>query len=72
MSKETSFFIYLIERYAENKGKTASQVLREWDKLELTDFIYDMYELYHVERLQNAFEDIDELILEKQECLGTA
>ena len=72
MSKETSFFIYLIERYAENKGKTASQVLREWDKLELTDFIYDMYELYHVERLQNAFEDIDELVLEKQECLGTA
>lgn len=71
MSKETSFFIYLIERYAENKGKTACQVLREWDKLELTDFIYDMYELYHVERLQNAFEDIDKLILEKQECLET-
>lgn len=68
MSKETQFFIYLIERYAEKKGSTANQVLQEWDKLELTDFIYDMYEIYHVERLQNAFDDIDELMLEKQAC----
>lgn len=66
MSKETQFFIYLIERYAEKKEKPASQVLQEWDKLELTDLIYDMYEIYHVERLQNAFDDIDELMLEKQ------
>lgn len=72
MSKETTFFIYLIERYAEKKGKTANQILSEWDKLELTDFIYDMYEIYHVERLQNAFDDIDELMQEKRELLGTA
>lgn len=72
MTKETAFFIYLIERYAESKEKTADQVLREWDRLGLTDLIYDMYEIYHVERLQNAFDDIDELVLEKQECLGTA
>jgi hypothetical protein len=66
MSKETTFFIYLIERYAANKEKTAAQVLKEWDKLDLTDFIYDMYEIYHVERLQNAFDDIDELMIEKK------
>lgn len=65
MSKETKFFIYLIERYAKHKDKTADQVLREWDELELTDFIYDMYEIYHIERLQNAFDDIDSLIEEK-------
>ena len=28
------------------------------------DFIYDIYELYYVERLENAFEDIDRLINE--------
>lgn len=72
MSKETTFFIYLIERYAEKKGKTTNQILSEWDKLELTDFIYDMYEIYHVERLQNAFDDIDELMQEKRKLLGTA
>lgn len=66
MKKETIFFIYLIERYASEKGKTANQVLKEWDSLDLTDFIYDMYEIYHVERLQNAFDDIDELIEERQ------
>ena len=40
MSKETDFYIYLIERYAESKGKTAAQVLQLWDSLNLTDFIY--------------------------------
>jgi hypothetical protein len=72
MSKETSFFVYLIERYAAAKGKTAAQVLKEWDKLDLTDFIYDMYEIYHTERLQNAFNDIDQLMTEKSNGLGTA
>ena len=67
MRKETAFFIYLLERYAEEKGKTADQVLKEWDSMELTEFIYDMYEIYHVERLQNAFDDIDELIRERRD-----
>lgn len=65
MSKELEFFIYLIERYAEAKGVTGDVVLRRWDALELTDLIYDMYEVYHVERLQNAFDDIDQLIKER-------
>lgn len=69
MSKEMEFFIYLIERYAEHKGKSAKQILKEWDNLNLTDFIYDMYELYHVERLQNAFDDIDVLTAERKQEL---
>lgn len=69
MCKETVFFIYLLERYAEIKNKTATQVLHEWDELELTDFIYDMYEIYHIERLQNAFDDIDQMIAEKS-CIN--
>lgn len=66
LSKEADFFIYLIERYAEAKQTTARDVLEQWDSLNLTDFIFEMYEIYHVERLENAFDDIDELILEKQ------
>lgn len=66
MSKEMEFFIFLLENYAEYKNTTADQVLKLWDKLELTNFIYEMYELYHIERLENAFEDIDRLIEEKQ------
>lgn len=62
MSKETRFFIYLIERYAEYKNSTAEKILQQWEEEDLVDFIYDMYELYHVERLENAFEDIDKLI----------
>ena len=62
MSRESSFFIYLIERYAAYKQTSADKILALWDRLELTDFIYDMYEMYHSERLQNAFDDIDALM----------
>ena len=64
MSKEMNFFIYLLERYAEYKNKNAGDVLRLWDKLGITDFIYDMYEMYHIESIQNAFDDIDRVMRE--------
>jgi hypothetical protein len=64
MSKETRFFIYLIERYAEYKNTTAEKILQQWEDMDLVYFIYDMYELYHVERLENAFDDIDKLMSE--------
>lgn len=66
MGKEMEFFIFLIENYAEYKNTSADKVLELWDKLQLTDFIYDMYERYHIERLENAFEDIDRLAAERQ------
>jgi len=66
LSRESEFFIYLIERYAAVKQTSADQVLKHWDELNLTLFIYDMYEIYHVERLENAFDDIDKLIQEEQ------
>ena len=66
MSKEMDYFIFLIEQYANYKNKTADKVLKQWDELGLTDFICSMYERYHVEAIENAFEDIDRLILEKQ------
>lgn len=65
MQKEMRFFAYLIEHYANYQNTTADKILKLWDELELTDFIYDMYERYHIERIENAFEDIDQLILEK-------
>ena len=72
MSRETSFFIYLIERYAAYKKTSADRILALWDSLDLTDFVYDMYELYHSERLQNAFDDIDALIAERQSARQTS
>lgn len=66
MSKQMTFFIYLIERYAAWKGLNAQQVLQQWDNAGVTDFIYDMYEMYHIERLENVFADIEALLAEKQ------
>lgn len=62
MSEQGEFFLYLIERYAEYKGMSADKVLDEWKRLNIVDLIYDMYEIYHSERLENAFEDIDKIV----------
>ena len=67
MSDESKFFIYLLEHYAAYKGALAPDVLREWDELGITERIYDMYEIYHVERLENAYDDIDALALEARD-----
>ncbi len=42
MSKQSDFFLYLIERYAEQKGLSADRVLEEWTRLGVVDMIYDM------------------------------
>jgi hypothetical protein len=65
MNKESVFFIYLIEKYAESRNMTTNDVLEQWDELGITDHIYEMYEMYHSERLENAFDDIDRLSKEK-------
>ena len=64
MNKEMKFFIYLLEKYAEYKNTTADEVLNMFDNLKITDLIYDMYEQYHTEAIENAFEDIDKMVLE--------
>jgi hypothetical protein len=53
------FFTYLLEKYAEYKGTSATDMLNIFDRANLTQYIKDMYPIYHVERIENAFEDID-------------
>lgn len=62
MSKEMNFFIYLLEKYAEEKGRSAADVLAEWKTKKLDSFFYNMYEIYHSEDLSNAFSDIDSMV----------
>ncbi len=62
LTKEFKFFVYLLESYAAHKGTTADEVLKTLDDKNLTQFVYDMYEMYHIEAIENAFLDIDSLI----------
>ncbi len=62
MSKEMEFFTFLMEQYAHYKNTTADKVLHRLDELELTDYVFNMYEMYHSEALENAFADIDKCI----------
>ncbi|MCD8045537.1 MAG: DUF3791 domain-containing protein [Clostridiales bacterium] len=62
MSKELVFFIFLIENYAYAKNKSTGKVLQEWDKKKITQEVFDNYEMYHQECIENAYEDIDCLL----------
>lgn len=62
MTDEMVFFLFLIERYANEKGRSTGDVLREWDAHGITDEIYEGYFQYHQEALQNAYRDIDSLV----------
>ena len=66
MSKEIEFFTFLLEQYAAYKNTTADKILKQLDELNLTDYVISMYEMYHSESIENAFEDIDRLIAGKQ------
>ncbi len=59
MSKEFKFFIYLLERYAQHKGVTADVMHSRLRDAGLLDYAIGMYELYHVESIENAFADLD-------------
>ncbi|MDR1265330.1 MAG: DUF3791 domain-containing protein [Propionibacteriaceae bacterium] len=62
MSRELDYFIFLIERYGQARGQTGAEVLARLDAAGLTQFVIDMYDLYHVERTENAFADLDDLL----------
>jgi len=59
MCKKSDFFILLLEKYAFHHGITGDQMLERLKQNDMIDYIYDMYELYHVETLSNAFDDLD-------------
>jgi hypothetical protein len=59
LSSELSFFVYLLEKYAEYKNSSAQQILNRFDDAKLTEYIMQMYPMYHTERIENAFDDID-------------
>ncbi len=59
MSREFRFFIYLIERFAEHRGESAAETYSHLERAGLLDYAENMYELYHVEALDNAFADLD-------------
>lgn len=49
MTEEMKFFLFLIERYAQHKGRRTGDVLREWDQKGITQEIFDGYWEYHQE-----------------------
>lgn len=62
MDEKMQFFVYLLEYYAAYKNKKTGQVIKEWDDCGITQKIYDNYWVYHTERIENAYMDIDSML----------
>ena len=62
MNKETAFFLFLLERYAQYKNMSSGEVMHLWDRHNLVSCIIDNYFMYHQEAIENAFADIDSMI----------
>jgi hypothetical protein len=56
---EMKFFILLLESYSFDKNESPVKILDQWRGKRIVKYINDSYEMYHTERLENAFEDID-------------
>ena len=69
MAREMQFFMQLINKYAEHKNSTAGDTLTLWDELEISSLIYENYEAYRNESIEDVFADIDKLTVEKQQKL---
>ena len=59
ISEKADFFIFLLERYAEEKNLSSKDALILWKEKNIIDYINNMYEQYHSERIENAIQDID-------------
>jgi len=62
MSQEFKFFVYLLERYAARNGETADVTYNRLVASDTLSYAQGMYELYHVEDIENAFSDLDRKI----------
>ena len=65
--KRNGVFSFLLGQYAFFKKTTADKVLNQLDRLNLTNRVFNMYEMYHSEAIENAFADIDRMIRENRQ-----
>lgn len=62
MDDRQKFFVYLLECYACTKKRSTGEVLEEWDKRGITQYVLDNYLQYHTEAIENAYADIDSML----------
>ena len=59
-SKETEYFILLIESYAAYHQRSGQEIFNLLFENDLIPYVYKMYDLYHIEDMSHAFDDLDE------------
>lgn len=62
MNEELKFFIFLLEKYAYDRNIPTAEILCRLEEKNLVQEVYNGYPVYHIERIENAYEDIDSLL----------
>lgn len=54
--------MYLIQSYAWHKNMNPNDVFEKLKSKNLYKFVLNSYEVYHIECLENAFDELDQLL----------
>lgn len=66
MSKELPFLIYCIEEYRRQKKMQGKAVMELFNRYSVCEYIYEFYELLHINGSYYIVNDIDEYIESKK------
>ena len=62
MSREGEYLVFAAEQYRFAKGLTGAQVAELFEKYDVSKFIMDSFELFHIESEENMIAAVDEFI----------
>ena len=62
MSKELPFLVYCIEEYKEQKAMSGKAVMDLFKRHNVCDYIYEQFELLHINGPRYIVQDIDDYI----------
>ena len=62
MSKELPFLVYCIEEYKEQKAMNGKEVMALFKRHNVCDYIYEQFEILHINGPRYIVEDIDDYI----------
>ena len=65
MDKRTKFLIYCMEIYKRAEKLTGAQVLEQFSRYNLFDYVLEFYEILHIHGVSYILRDINDYIAEQ-------
>ena len=66
MDSKTKFLIYCMEIYKRTEKLTGAQVLEQFSRYNLFDYVLEFYEILHIQGVPYILQDIEDYISEQR------